>query len=228
MPSPFPGMDPFLEGEQIWPSFQHHFVACLYQTLVPGLVERYRARVGQRRFVTEQALFTSIVRQDHEEEYIEIRQRKDSRLVTLLEVISPANKITVAGRQAYLDKRKEARAANANLVEIDLLMQGQPLLEYSREGLPEWDHSVTVTRAVQPQKFEIYKASLQERLPKFKLPLASDDRDNILDLQAIFARCFDQANFTAQIDYLRDPPTKLDDNNRRWIDELLRRQNLRT
>ena len=39
------------------------------------LVDRYRARVGQRRYVTEQALFTSIIRADHEEEFIEIRQR---------------------------------------------------------------------------------------------------------------------------------------------------------
>jgi hypothetical protein len=219
-------MDPFLEGEKIWPAFQHHFVACLYQTLLPGLVERYRARVGQRRYVTEQPLFTSIIREEHEEEYIEIRQRKDARLVTLLDVISPANKTTAAGRQAYMDKRKEARSSNANMVEIDLVMQGQPLLEYSREGLVI-DHSVTVTRAVQPQKHELYKVTLQERLPKFKLPLAADDRDNILDLQAIFLRCFDQGNFSTQLDYQRDPPTKLDENYRGWIDELLRKQNLR-
>ena len=36
MPSPFPGMDPYLEGEKHWPAFQHHLVACLYQTLLPG------------------------------------------------------------------------------------------------------------------------------------------------------------------------------------------------
>src|SRR5271156_481585 len=124
MPSPFPGMDPFLEEEKLWPVFQHHLVACLYQTLLPGLVDRYRARVGQRRYTTEQALFTSIVREEHEEEFIEIRQRTDNRLVTLVDVASPANKTTTQGRQAYLDKRKEAKNAGASLVEIDLVMQG--------------------------------------------------------------------------------------------------------
>jgi hypothetical protein len=227
MPSPFPGMDPFLECEKMWPAFQHHLVACLYQTLLPGLVDRYRARVGQRHYSTEQALFTSIIREEHEEEFIEIRQRNDSRLITLVDVVSPANKTTSAGRQAYLEKRKEGKSASASLVEIDLVMQGQPMLDYSRDNLPEWDHAVTVTRSSQPERYEIYTATLQKKLPKFRLPLAADDRDTVLDLQTVFARCFDQANFIAQINYQRDPPTRLDGDDRKWLDDMLRSQKLR-
>jgi hypothetical protein len=220
-------MDPFLEEEKIWPVFHHHLVACLYQTLLPGLVDRYRARVGHRKYTTEQALFTSIVREDHEEEFIEVRQRTDNRLITLVDVVSPSNKTTTGGRQAYLDKRKEAKNAGASLVEIDLVMQGQPMLDYSREGLPDWDHAVTVTRSTQPERYEIYTATLQKKLPKFRLPLAADDRDTVLDLQATFGRCFDQGNFATQVDYKRDPATRLSDDNRRWLDQLLKQQKLR-
>src|SRR6516165_11854429 len=149
MPSPFPGMHPFLEDEKLWPSFQHQLVNCLYQILLPGLMDRYRARVGQRHYVTEQALFTSVVREEHHEDFIEIRVRNDGRLVTLLDVVSPANKTSRAGREAYLAKRKEGRGCNANLVELDLVLQGQPMLDYSREGLPDWDSAITVTRATQ-------------------------------------------------------------------------------
>src|SRR5262249_51391131 len=124
MPSPFPGMDPYLEDERLWPAFQHQLVNCLYQILLPGLVDRYRARVGQRVYVTEQALFTSVIRDEHQEEFIEIRQRNDGRLVTLVEVVSPSNKTTDPGRQAYLGKRREAKSAGASLVEIDLVLQG--------------------------------------------------------------------------------------------------------
>src|SRR5207244_11614709 len=81
MPSPFPGMDPYLEDEKIWPQFQHQLVSCLYQILLPGLVDRYRASGAQRCYTTDQALFTSIIREDHREEYIEVRQRSDGRLV---------------------------------------------------------------------------------------------------------------------------------------------------
>jgi hypothetical protein len=225
MPSPFPGMDPYLEDEGLWPAFHHHLVMCLYQILLPGLVDRYRARVCQRHYVTEQALFTSVVREEHHEDYVEIRQRNDGRLVTLLDVVSPANKTTRAGRTAYLDKRREA--AGASLVEVDLVLQGQPTLEYSRDGLPDWDYAVTVTRSTQPERYEIYTATLQKRLPRFRLPLAPDDRDTVLDLHTAFTRCYDQAGFASRIDYKRDPATPLNDEDRRWLHDLLRQQKLR-
>lgn len=227
MPSPFPGMDPYLEDDRLWPAFQHQFVACLYQILLPGLVDRYRARVGQRHYVTQQALFTSVVREEHHEEFIEIRQRSDGRLVTLVDVVSPGNKTSAEGRQAYLAKRCEGRSAGANLVEIDLVLQGQPLLDYSREGLPEWDYAVTVTRASQPERYEIYTATLQKRLPRFRLPLAADDRDTVLDLHAAFSRSYDQGNFRAKIDYQRDPALTLSDDDRKWLGEHLKGQKLR-
>jgi hypothetical protein len=227
MPSPFPGMDPYLEEDKLWPAFQHHLVMSLYQLLLPGLADRYRARVGQRHYVTEQILFTSIQRDEHQEEYVEIRQRSDGRLVTLLDVASPANKTTPAGRRVYLEKREEGKKANANLVEIDLVLQGQPMLEYSRDGLPDWDYAVTVTRARQPERYEIYTATLQKKLPRFRLPLAADDRDHVLDLHIAFSRCYDQGGFDAQINYERDPTITLCDEDKRWLDELLKQQKLR-
>jgi hypothetical protein len=227
MPSPFPGMDPYLEDENHWPAFQHALVAALYQALLPNLVDRYRARVGQRHYVTEQALFTSIIRDEHHEEFVEVRQRNDGRLVTLLDVVSPTNKTLPAARQAYLDKRQEAKGAGASVVEIDLVLQGQPTLEYSRDGLPDWDYAVTVTRSTQPERYEIYTATLQKKLPRFRLPLSADDRDAVLDLQTVFTRCYDQGTFCARIDYGRDPATALIDDDRKWLGDWLKQQKLR-
>jgi hypothetical protein len=220
-------MDPYLEDEALWPVFHHQLVMCLYQILLPGLVDRYRARVCQRHYVTEQALFTSVVREEHHEDYVEIRQRADGRLVTLVDVVSPANKVSAAGRAAYLEKRREGRNVNANLVELDLVLQGQPTLEYSRDGLPDWDYAVTVTRSTQPERYEIYTATLQKRLPRFRLPLAPDDRDTVLDLHTAFTRCYDQGGFAAKIDYSRDPATALAPEDRHWLNEVLRQHKLR-
>jgi predicted transcriptional regulator len=227
MPSPFPGMDPYLEDEAQWPSFHYQFMQSLHQILQPSLIDRYRARINQRHYVIEQALFTSVVREEHHEDYLEIRQRSDGRLVTLVEVVSPANKQTSAGRTAYLAKRDEGKSVKANLVEIDLVLQGQPTLEYSREGLPDWDYAITVTRATQPDRYEIYTTTLQKRLPRFRLPLASDDRDTVLDLHTAFTRCYDQGGFAAKIDYRKDPSTPLSDEDRKWLHELLKQQKLR-
>jgi hypothetical protein len=227
MPSPFPGMDPYLEEDRLWPSFQHGLVICLEKMLQPGLVDRYRDRVGQRTYVTEQILFTSVAREEHHEEYLEIRQRGDGRVVTIVEVVSPTNKTTAEGRRAYLDKRQSGRAAGANLVEIDLLLQGPPMLEYSREGLPDWDYAVTVTRSTQPERYEIYTSTLQKRLPKFRLPLAADDRDTVVDLHQVFNRCYDQGDFASQIEYAAAPSVPLGEEDRLWLEEWLKQQKLR-
>ena len=159
---------------------------------------------------------------------IEVRQRNDNRLVTLVEVVSPTNKTTPEGRIAYLDRRKEARMQNASIVEIDLVLQGQPMLDYSREGLPEWNYAVTVTRAMQPERHEIYTATLQKRLPRFKLPLALDDRDTVVDLQAAFSRSFDQGDFSATIDYQTTPTSVAEEPDSRWINDLLVHMKIRT
>lgn len=227
MPSPFPGMDPFLEEPKLWAAYHHQLVAALYQLLLPGLVDRYRARIGARQYRSELALFTSIIREDHSEEFIEIRSRADSRLVTLVEVVSPANRTTAAGRTAYLDTRAQAIGGKAATVEIDLITQGKPALDFSRDGLPEYDHTVTVTRAPTPDRYEIYTATVSKRLPKFKLPLAADDRDTVLDLQVAIARAYDQGDFGKHIDYRGQLPVdvKLTDASRAWVAEWLKQLN---
>ncbi len=202
MPSPFPGMDPFLEDDKLWPVFHHHFVASLFQTVLPNLIDRYRARVGQRCYVTEMPLFTSVLRE---------------------QLVSPTNKLKTEGRVAYLERRRDARMQSASIVEIDLVMQGQPMLDYSRDGLPDWNYAITVTRCAQPERYEIYTSTLQKRLPRFKLPLAADDRDTVVDLQAAFIRCYDHSGLGAQIDYQKTPVCLTDAEDRRWLhDELVK------
>lgn len=223
MSSPFPGMDPYLEDTAHWPAFQRELTAALYQTVLPGIADRYRARVNHRDYVSEMPLFTSIIKENHSEEYIEIRSRADGRLVTLLELVSPANKTLPAGRQAYLATREQAIQQNAAIVELDLLTQGKPTLDFSRDGLPEHHYTVTVTRGTAPERFEIYTATVQKRLPKFKLPLAADDRDTVVDLQLALLRAYDQGGFTQSINYKAPLPgvVVFDDDTRHWIADRL-------
>jgi hypothetical protein len=94
-----------------------------------------------------------------------------------------------------------------NVVEIDLILQGQPLIEYAKDSTPTWDYAVVVTRWTHPDRYEIYSATMPKRLPRFRVPLASDDRDTVLDLQAAVARAYDQGDFVKLIDYGHDPAT---------------------
>jgi hypothetical protein len=227
MASPFPGMDPYLEQEALWPTFHRQFVQALCQALHPLLLDRYRARVSRRQYTTEQVIFTSILREEKEEDFIEVRRRGDSRLVCLVDVPGPANKLTARGRQAYHETRQQARAAGAALVEIDLVLQGKPLLDFNRDTLGEWDYAVSVTRASQPDVYEVYTTTLPKRIQRFRLPLASEDRDVVLDLHPVYARCYEACGFDRLIDYSRDPLTTLDDDDRTWLHDLLKQQKRR-
>jgi hypothetical protein len=214
-------MDPYLEDPALWPVFQRQLLDCLYQVLRPGLVDRYHARVLERRYRPEG-------NGEQSEQFIEIHARADNKLVTLLEVVSPANKTTDAGRQAYLNTRREAIQVRAGVVEIDLVLQGKPTLTYLREALPDFNYSVTVTRSTAPDRYEIYTATLQKRLPKFKLPLAPDDRDTLLDLQSAFTRAYDLGGYGTRIDHEKDPPMRMKEEDERWCDQLLRQMGIRT
>src|SRR5262249_30241765 len=201
MPSPFVGMDPFLEEERLWPWFQHQLAITLQRVLSSGVGERYSVQIPERRFQAGH--------QEHCEEYVAIHVKADGRLVTLLDVVSPADKLTEAGRAACRDTRQAARESGASVVEIDLVLQGEPLLGYSREGLPPWDYAVTVTRGTSPERYEIYTSTLEKRLPRFRLPLAPGERDAVVDLQEAFRQTYDDCGFGDEIDYRKDPAVPL-------------------
>jgi hypothetical protein len=209
-------MDPYLEAPAHWPLFQQGLVVGLSEVLQPSLGERYRLRTGVRTYVNEQVLFTSIIREEHKEEYIEIRQRSTDRVISVVDIVSPANRATTKGRQEYKKKRDEYRKLNANLIELELVLQGATCLDISSEGLPEFDYAVSVCRARQQDRYEIYTTTLQKRLPRIRLPLAADDRDLIVDLQAVFTRCHDRF-FAAKIDYQKDPPMLLKEPDYKWL-----------
>jgi hypothetical protein len=218
MPSPFPGMDPYLEDPRFWTEFQYEFLRHMMMLIAPGLSNRYENRMGERCYLVEDTPQQSGFAGQQNERLIEIHG--ESGLVTLIEVVSPANKRTAGGREAYLNTRKDAIARKANTVEIDLLLQGQPTLSYSREGLPDFDYSVAVTKSTAPDRYEIYTGTIQKRLPKFKLPLASNDRDILIDLQAVLTQVYDRSGFASRIDYRREPVVQLNDAGRRYLDEL--------
>ncbi|MFL5330168.1 MAG: DUF4058 family protein [Gemmataceae bacterium] len=227
MASPFPGMDPYLEAAKIWPDFHQQFVAVLYQTLLPSLVDRYRARVQTRHYVYDVVLFTSVTYEQYREPFIEIRSRSNGKLMTLVDVVSPGSRTRDTGRSTYLSTRLEALNEGAATVEIDLVLAGQAMLQYDRAGMADHQYAVTVTRPSKPGQFDTFSATLDTALPRFRLPLASDHQDTLVDLQTIFTRAYEQGDFGNQINYSADPAVPLDDAARAWLHDLLKRRGLR-
>lgn len=146
-----------------------------------------------------------------------------NRIVTAIEVLSPDNKAAGAGRVSYLAKREEFWAGGANLVELDLLRGGEPTVRLSAEKLASlrpWHYLVSVTRRW-PSRQEVYAVPLRNRLPRVGLPLAEDDRDVSLDLQAVFTRCWEEGPYPELLHYDRPPPGRLTLEETSWCEQLL-------
>ena len=77
-----------------------------------------------------------------------------------------------------------------------------------------------VNRKPERYLFELYPVPLQRRLPRIGVPLREPDPDVVLDLQAVFARCYDNGGYADFVDYRQPPPVSLSDEESAWIEEL--------
>src|SRR5260370_6131955 len=152
-----------------------------------------------------------------------------NRVVTALEVLSPDNKIPGSGRDSYLKKREEFWASATNLVEIDLLREGQPTVRLSAEQLARLQpylYLVAVTRRWRSRQ-EVYPVRLRKRLPRLGIPLGADDKDVTLDLQAVFTRCWDEGPYPELLRYDGPPPGRVTPEEVTWCEQVLREAGLR-
>lgn len=261
MPSPFPGMDPYLEAH--WGDVHARLVTYASDQLQSQLPGDLRARTEERvyletpeeilrhafypdvRIVTRPArlnvepeqggvavaappaepLLVEVLSEPITESFIEVREAgTGGRVVTVIEVVSPANKRRGTGRTAYLTKRRELRHRRVNVVEIELLRDGKNVLALHRNRLPleyQTTYRVCVWRASRPGAYEIYRVPLRERLPKISIPLRPTDKDAPLDLQALIEQCYRNGAYD-DLDYSKPPMPPLAEDDTAWASELLK------
>jgi hypothetical protein len=54
MPSPFPGMDPYLEKPSRWPGVHHNFITVAQGLLTSQLRPKYLVRIGERVYIADE------------------------------------------------------------------------------------------------------------------------------------------------------------------------------
>jgi hypothetical protein len=153
---------------------------------------------------------------------------QDEQLVTLLEVLTPAVKMSgQRGRDVYLHKQRECLDKPAiHLVEIDLLRAGEHTTAVPVEALRQqggkFDYHVCVSHGRQRDKYHVYPIRLEQRLPEVVVPLLPADGVALLDVQAVFERCYTTGPYSlVRYDLARlEPP--LPPAQREWAARLLR------
>lgn len=157
------------------------------------------------------------------EPYLEVHDtHQGERVVTVIEVLSPANKRPGAGREEYLRKQAEVLASQASLVEIDLLRAGEPTvaLPWASASDRSQPYRVVVSRSTDRRTRELYACGLRERLPRVALPLVAPDPDVVLDLPAVFALAWERGAYARRLDRAREPVPPLAPEDLAWAREL--------
>jgi hypothetical protein len=120
--------------------------------------------------------------------FLEVRDRQGRELVTVIELLSPANKRVGDDREQYLAKRRELLRSAAHLVEIDLLRGWTPM---PQERRPECDYSVMVSRADKRRAADFWPIRIRDWLPVVPIPLRATDAAAPVDLQEVLHRAYD-------------------------------------
>jgi hypothetical protein len=251
MPSPFPGMNPYLEQERVWHDFHERFCPRVAEVLTAQVRPRYVVKIdehdyvhelpeGPRQFlgradvgITNPAAAAGAPRGtaileapaqvrlpalDVERlSFLEIRDRDSWRLVTVIELLSPANKKPGPDREQYLAKRAQLLASPVHFVELDLL-RGGPRLPL--EDLPTCAYYVLVSRFAERPRAGVWPLGLRDRLPPVPISLSEPHADARLDLQDIVNHIYDAAGYEDYL-YQHEPQPRLGPEDAAWAAQLL-------
>ena len=236
MPSPFPGMNPYLERDVVWHDFHERFLILGAGVIGAQARPNFLVRVDDHIYVRElpDGPRSSVGRADlgiapseqtsrpsgaaavlepptrlrvppvevMRESYLEIIDRRSREVVTVVELLSPANKRrNSVDRAQYLAKRATLMSSRTNLVEIDLLRGGEPP---PVEDRPDCRYSVLVSRADERPEAGFWPLALADRLPVIPIPLSPPHPDARLDLQELLHRVYDEAAY--EFDVYDGPP----------------------
>lgn len=252
MPSPFPGMDPYLEDPALCSGFHHSFLSAIQERLAPVVRPKYFVRVEERVYVAQEddAAYRLIVPDvrvvesakrrtsktvpaatgsmiadpipvvemldpEIHEHRIEILDRVDRSVVTVIEMLSPTNKVLgSAGRESFLRKRREVYGTDAHWMEIDLLRDGVRTANVAASR--DVESQVYLSRAGNPRPGAVWPIPLREKLPVIGIPLRGSDADVALDPQDVVDQAFEVGGYDLDLDYSHDPAVQLPTPHAEW------------
>ena len=262
MPSPFPGMDPYLEHPWIWPGVHNRLIVAIGDAIVAQVRPRYYVDIEQRVYVGEiddpkspripdiSVISTSNnggiepgfrqkglpnatvitvelpVPDEIRETYLEVRDTQDGKLVTALEILSPTNKRPGRGRELYERKRREILGTSTNLVEIDLLRAGEPMLFFYANGAISSDYRILVRRDGRSTA-TLHAFGVRHAIPLIELPLRRDDFEPVIDVGKLLHDMYDRSGYDLRLNYTDDSVPPLSEADSEWADRLLRERELR-
>jgi hypothetical protein len=254
MPSPFPGMDPYLEDPEIWSGVHAGLLAAICEQLGPVLRPKYVVRYEERVYVTSEEdlgyrmivpdlrvverdplasvghlpgastisvpIKVELAEPEIHEASLVVRDVRDRSVATVIEVLSPTNKVLNShGRESFLKKRREVMSGTASWVEIDLLRDGARTANLPR--VPPSEYQVYLSRSGHRRQAEVWAISLRKPLPVIAIPLHKEDPDVPLNLQIMLATVIDRGSYDLDTEYDRDAVPPLAPTDTQWSKQVI-------
>ena len=249
MPSPFPGMDPYLEHPSIGPDLHLELIRASRATLAPAVAPNYYVAVEERAYLiaTDEERFvgrpdvavveiadsaggasTAILDapvtvtlpepEEVTERFLEVKDTKSHKVITVIEILSPTNKTHPEGREKYLKKREQVVGSTTGLVEIDLLRAGDPM---PMKPAPESHYCCMVSRSWERYQAKFYPFNVQDKIPLIPIPLRKTEEEPLLDFGVLLAQIYDQVRYDLRVNYSLKPVPPLDGAASTWAQDLV-------
>jgi hypothetical protein len=254
MPTPFPGMDPYLERPGLWEEVHAGLIVAIQQELSARLRPRFRVAIERRTYLallepdssagkpdvliiaaspsempapsaTAHGHPTSVtvelpMPEEVVERYLEVRDAGTGAVVTVIEILSPTNKLPGDGRLSYERKRLRVLASATHLIEIDLLRAGPPL-PMRLPASAASDYRVMISRAPQRPQAQVLLFGVRDAIPDVPIPLSGDESEPLLPLNQILHELYDRASYDLAVDYGRPAEPPLPPADAVWARTLL-------
>ncbi len=257
MPTPFPGMDPYLENPSIWPNVHNSLIVALRDDLAPRLRPKYYVAVEERTYITEPAGGnTFVARPDvsvvHEPAVtygvvtasvatvpitVELPV-PDEITETYLQIqeVDSGRVVTVLEILSPTNKRPGRGRDIYERKRLYLLGTLTHLVEIDllRAGTPpttfnrpESHYAILVSRSQRRPKADLLPFNIPQPIPTFHLPLQKDDEEPEVDLGRLLPELYDRAGYDLRLDYTGEPDPPLDEETAEWVDAWLHEKGLR-
>ena len=251
MPSPFPGMDPYLENPELWPDVHNRLIAALGDELSALLRPNYYVALEERTYLEEPGELVLVGRPD-----LTVVDRggpdqspERSRTPTVVEVELP---VGAEVRETFLEVRTAKEGEVVTVLELlsptnkrsgtgrRIYLDKRELILSTRTSLVELDllragepmptvrprvrsdYSVLVSRGHRRPKADLIPFGVRDPIPQFPLPLRRGEDEPAVDLGTILHALYERASYDLRIDYGREAVPPLTPTDSEWAKALIR------
>ena len=250
MPSPFPGMNPYLETEDAWHDFHERFMPLaadeIGQQVGPNYIVKIDEHVYIHDFSEERRLLGRADIFVSELPYAASNGAETVASVAPAHVMLPAVDVLSESTIEIFDRRNRQLITEIELLSPSNKSPGPDRQQYlakrgrllaSRvnfveidllrgaprmpmDDLPPCDYCVMVSRAAERPRAGVWPISLREELPPIPIPLREEDAAPFLDLQSLVHRIYDAARYGL---YIYEEPLQppLSPADAAWVEHIL-------